>query len=780
VNLLRLAFRLLLGRRLPTTRGRLAVPGPHGPIRIHRDQYGIPLIEAGDDHDAAFAVGFCHGQDRSFQVELLLRVVRGTLSAMVGAAALPIDRLSRRIGFARAAARQWPVLHADVRESMDAYAKGVNAGRAAGAPRPHELALLRTAPTAWTGTDTLGMSKLLSFSLCANWDAELARLKVLLADGPEALKALDPHYPTWQPVIWPVGHAAGPAADRLAQDLASFFEVVRPGGGSNNWAVAGSRTATGRPILANDPHLDASLPVHWYFVSVRTPSKAVAGATFVGGPGVLVGHNGTGCWGVTSGLVDNTDLFIEEIGSDGASVKQGDRFVPCEVVDELIPVKGAAAVTERVLLTPRGPIVSPALVESPRALSMRAVWLDPMPITGLFRVDHVRSFAELHAACEHWPAAAQNVLYADTSGTIGWQLLGRAPRRKKGFGTLPLAGADEQAGWHGELVPYEDMPHASNPEQGYLATANNRPLPEGQGPFLGVDFTDGYRVSAILEALGARRDWDVAATLRLQMDRRARAWAEMRDVVLGASAADDEARQALALLRGWDGEVSAESPAAAVYELFLVEMITRVAKAKAPSGWRWIVGGGLSPLTAYNFGCFRRIGHLVRLLREQPAGWFARPWHEEVGDALSAVVRALVARTGSQDASRWRWGHLRPLVMHHPISRSRGGLGRALAAIFNLGPVPCGGDADVINQAAVLPLLPLAPPDNIPSLRAVFDVGAWHNSRFVLPGGQSGNPLSPHYADQFLLYQRGEGVPIAFTAEEVRQAAVRTLDVVPG
>jgi penicillin amidase len=778
VNLLRLAFRLLLGRRLPTTRGTLAVPGLRGSVRIHRDQYGIPLIEAGNDHDAAFAVGFCQGQDRSFQIELLLRVIRGTLSDLVGAAALPVDRLSRRVGFARAAAKQWPFLHDDVRESLEGYARGLNAGRSVGAPMPHELALMRAAPSPWTPTDTLGMSKLLSFTLCANWDAELARLKVLLSDGPEALAALDPDYPTWQPVIWPVGQAAGVAADHLARDLAAFFEVVRPGGGSNNWALAASRTATGRPILANDPHLDASLPAHWYLASVRTPAKAVAGATFIGGPSMLVGHNGTACWGVTSGLVDNTDLFIEDIGSDGASVRQGDRFVPCEVVEEVIPVKGGTPVTERVLLTPRGPIVSPGLVESPRALSMRASWLDPGPITGLFRLDHVRSFAELHAACEHWPAAAQNILYADTSGTIGWQLLGSAPLRKKGFGTLPLAGWDEQAGWQDEPVPFADMPHASNPEQGYLATANNRHLPVGQGPFLGVDFTDGYRVSAIMEALAARRDWDVAATMRLQLDLRAPAWAEMRGIVLDAPPGDDDARQALALLRDWDGVVSATSPAAAVYELFLVEMITRVAKAKAPQSWRWIIGGGLSPLTPYNFGCFRRTGHLVGLLREQPAGWFARPWPEEVAAALSAAVKMLAARTGSRETARWKWGEVRPLVLHHPMARGSG-LGRALAGIFNLGPIPCGGDADVINQAAVLPLQPLAPPDNVPSLRAVFDVGAWHNSRFVLPSGQSGNPLSPHYDDLFGLWQRGEGVPIAFTAEEVRQAAVQMLELVP-
>ncbi len=324
MNVFRLLFRLLLGQRLPITQGILAVPGLHGHVRIHRDRHGIPLIEAGSDDDAEFGVGFCHGQDRSFQLEVLLRVSRGTLSALVGPAGLAVDRFSRRIGFVRAAKAQEQMIHSDVRSSLEAYARGVNAGRAQGSPsRPHEFVLLGAHPTYWTALDTLAITKLLSFSLCANWDSELVRLKVLSTDGPEALRALDGAYPAWQPVIQQVAEAAAPVVDRLAHDLDAFFEVMAPGGGSNNWVLAGSRTATGRPILANDPHLDASLPAHWYLASVRTPQSARAGATFVGGPGFLVGHNGTACWGLTAGLVDNTDLFIEEIGPDGRLAPAG-------------------------------------------------------------------------------------------------------------------------------------------------------------------------------------------------------------------------------------------------------------------------------------------------------------------------------------------------------------------------------------------------------------------------------------------------------------------------
>jgi penicillin amidase len=766
-------LRLLLGRRLPRTHGRCTVAGLHAPLRIHRDRWGIPHIEAQSDVDACFGMGFCHGQDRTFQLEILLRVVRGTLAELVGPGAVAVDRLSRRIGFRHSSMQQWPLAPADVRDKIEAYTRGVNAAYAAGLPRrPHEFVLLRSRPTPWEPTDCLGVVKLLSFTLATNWDVELARLHILIKDGPEAMRELDPTYPEWLPVTTPPGQAAGPALDRLAEDVAAFQAVTGRGGGSNNWAIAPSRTATGRPILANDPHLNALLPAHWYLLQARTPSWAVAGATFLGGPAVLSGHNGQAAWGVTAGCIDNTDLFLEEIGPDGASVRQGDGFVPCAVREEVIAVLGRAAVTERVLMTPRGPVVTPALDAPGVALSMRAVWLDPRPFEGLVRLQGLHDFDGLRRGLGPWPATSQNVAYADAGGTIGWKLVGVMPRRRKGYGTLPLPGSDPQAGWEDEAVSEEDMPYVVNPECGFVATANNQPLPGGVGPYLGSDWVDGYRVAAITRNLAARRNWDIAATQKLQTDRQAPAWDDLRGAVLAASATDPDAKKALQLLRGWDGRVETESPAAAVYELFLSEMMGRVARAKAPNSVHYVLGGRVNPLTGFNFFCYRRTGHLARLLRQRPDGWFSRPWPEEIAEALAAAVRLLRARRGD-DPAAWGWGQVRTLTMQHAMGRGR------LARVFNLGPVPYGGDADTINQGAALPLEPLANVDNIASLRVVIDVGAWENSRFCLPGGQSGNPCSPHYADLFPLWLRGEGVPIAWTPEEVRAAARQTLELAP-
>ena len=775
MNLSRWFLRLLLGQRLPRTSGDLTVPGLSAEVRIDRDAWSIPHITADNDRDAFFAVGFCHGQDRSFQLELLLRAGRSTLAACVGTQGLPIDRLSRRIGFHRSAQEQWPILDAEIRDGLEAYTRGVNAGRSLGSPRPaHEFSMLRAQPTEWTPLDSLCILKIISFTLPSNWDVELARLRILCEDGPEALAALDPGYPDWLPATAPPLHAAGPMLQQLTEDVAAFAALVKTGSGSNNWTVAPSRTATGRPLVANDPHLDPRLPSHWYLVHIRTPEWQTAGAAFLGGPNVLCGHNGFGAWGLTAGLVDNTDLFYEQIGPDGRSVRQGDDFVPCEVRDEVIHVRNGPTVTERVLVTPRGPIISPMFDGSPDALSLKATWLEPRPMRGLLTLHRTRGFDEVRQALAIWPATSQNLVYADVTGKIGWQLFGDTPRRRTGWGTLPLPGWRRDAGWETECVPFDQMPHLVDPPEGFISTANNRPTAGNDGPFLGIDWLDGYRQAAIGQALSARRDWDVATTQALHLDQRTLAWEEIRDLVLSLKCGNAAATRGLELLRHWDGRLTVESPAATVYELFVNEMVSRVVRAKAPKSYSWALGRVPTLLVDHNFFAFRRTGHLVGLLRSQPPGWFTRSWPEEMAEALATVVRALEKRYSVNEA-RWAWGRVRMLTLRHPLTRGS----RWLAPIFNRGPIPHGGDSDTINQGSVFPPEPLSNCHSFASVRMVVDVGAWENSRWSLPGGQSGNPLSRHYSDMLELWQRGEGVPIAWTPEEVQKAARQTLILRP-
>ncbi|HSQ55971.1 MAG TPA: penicillin acylase family protein [Gemmata sp.] len=800
MGLSRLLLRLSLGRRLPITSGELRVRGPSAPVTIRRDHYGIPHIDAQSEANASFALGFCQGQDRAGQLEVTWRLGRGRLAEWVGERGLAVDRMSRRIGFRRAAEKQVAALAAGPLAQVTAFAVGLNAGRTIGlSKKPHEFAILGGEPSNWDAIDVLTFLKLLSFTLPSNWDVELARLRILLADGPDALLAVDPNSSAAdrQKVR---GDVAADSTDKLSlsplvADLAALQAVLPRGGGSNNWVIAGSRTASGKPILASDPHLAPSAPPPWYLAHIRCPEWEAAGAMIVGAPGIGIGHNGFAAWGVTAGLTDNSDFFIETLGTDAKSVRESDgSFTRCEVVREVIRVKDGQDVVEDVLITPRGPIISPVVPDVPLALSLRAVWLDPLPVCGFLDMLKARSFEEFRRPFEDWPLLPLNLVYADTSGAVGYQLIGQLPRRNDGHGLLPRPADAPRAGWDG-LVPFDEMPHATSFAQGYYATANNPPTVPAVGsqesgvgqeraselnpdsrlpiPDLGSDFCDEYRVRSIRDTLAARDGWTVEDCLELQRDFRSIPWEEIRDVMLAIPTKDQDAQEAIDLLREWDGRVDSESPCACIFELFTAEMCVRAAKVKAPKSWLAAVGEMGLGIVWHTLFTDRRVGHLVKLLREQPAGWFDS-WHAEMESVLAEVVKKLRREVGPAPAF-WAWGHLRQLRLEHPLFGKHPWLGPA----FNLGPMPVGGDCNTISQAGVRPAEPTAYTHNMANMRTVFDLADLSKSQFVLCGGQSGNPLSRHHADQLPLWQAGESIPIPWLQAEVIRATRDVLRLLP-
>jgi penicillin G amidase len=750
-----------LGRRLPRTRGALRVAGLDRQVVVDRDRWGVPHVEADGDADAWFALGFCHGQDRSFQLELIARAGRGLLAELLGPGALPIDRLSRTLGFHRLAIAQVQTLDADVHATMAAYVAGINAARTS-SPRPHELVLLRSTPSAWNVEDVLAFAGLQSLALGGSWDTDLARLAIVDADGPEALAAVEPPYAAWQPVVTPTGGRAGAPIARLVDDLSRLRDLVGASGGSNAWAVAGPRTASGAPILANDPHLGPAIPPPWYLAHLRTPEWELAGASFVGGPAFATGFNGRVAWGITAACTDSSDLFWEELSAHGRTARGPDGTEPVERIVESIPVRGAAPVVEEVLITRRGPIVTSLFDRGvTRALSMRATWLEPQPIRGFLGVQRARDFATFRDAFRSWPGPSLNVVYADVDGHVGWQLVGTLPRRRTEGGLLAQPAWD--GGWEEEHLPYDGLPWILEPPAGFVVSANNAPrADDASAPFLGADWLDGYRAGRITEILADRTDWDVEGSMALQVDIVSVPWREMRELVL-AAAPDDPIAE---LLRDWDGKVAADSAAASVYELLVSELACALARDEAPNGWRWAVGGGFGQaVPRTSFGA-RTLGRLVDRLR-------AGRGIERVPDALAAAAATLRERHGP-DPAGWAWGRVRPLRLLHPL-----GVRRPLDRLFNVGPVPVGGDANTPSQAGVHPLSPLANPAAIANQRTVIDLGDPERSRFVVAGGQSGNPLSPHYADLFEPWQRGDGVPIAWSRSAVDAARVDRLVLRP-
>jgi penicillin amidase len=746
MTLPRFLLRLALGARRPVVSGEHRLAGLKQSLTIRRDKSGVPTIEAENDADAYFGLGFVQGQDRGFQLETLLRVVRGTLAELVGKVALPVDRVARRIGFRRSALEQRDVVDADIRGALEAFVAGINASHGfGGAKPPHECQLLNTPLTPWEAADVLGLVKLQTFLLPSNWDVELARLRILRTDGVDALKSLDPACVSID------GVASGTTP--IDHDVTAFLKYFGRGGGSNNWVIAGSRTVTGRPILANDPHLAPTVPAPWYLAHVHTPDWAVAGAALAGAPVFPIGHNGYSCWGVTAGLTDNTDIVIERPNNSFDRIRETIRVA--DGPDEELTI----------VVTPHGPVVWHS---SDEWLVMRAVWLLPLPLRGFFDSPKARSFESFRHPFAAWPALPMNLVYADESGTIAHQLVGQLPRRTRGNGTIPLPATESE--WDG-LIPFDEMPFTVNPACGYFATANDPPTDDGR---FGLDYVDAYRARIIRDELCRRTDWSVLLCGELHRSVRSMPWEEIRDVVLAVTGVEDEnARLGLELLREWDGRVSPDSPAAAVFELLVARLCVAVAKAKAPQSWKAAIGEGDDEPFSGSLFSERRVAHLVRHLRRKPDGWFEKDWTEVIRDSLAESVRELRSTRGPAPAF-WQWGDLRQLRLEHPIFKDHW-LGRA----FNVGPVPAGGDSNTILQCAVKPGDPLAFTHNIPNLRAVFDVGNWSNSRFVLAGGQSGNPCATHYVDQFELWQTGETIPIAWTPDEVIRTTVTSLRLSP-
>ncbi len=770
-----------LGQRLPRHQGEVHTVGLAEPVTIRRDRHGVPYIEARSEADGWFALGFCHAQDRAGQLEILVRAVRGTLAELIGDDGVPIDRLSRRIGFRRAGLEQLAVMRPSIRAQIAAYTRGVNAGLAEG-PTPHELAMLAAEPTPWSSGDVQGYTALLCFALASNWDAELMRLKVLCDDGPEALAAIDTPYPAHlPPSAQPLLTTGG--MDRLARELQRFTHLVGHGGGSNAWAVAPRKTKSGRPILANDPHLVSQAPPLNYLAQIRAPGLEVAGASWVGIPAFSPGHNGFAAWGATAAHADNTDWFLEQL--DGDRLRDGDGWVRCRVREETIRVRGRASIIERVLEGPRGPIIAHdapggdgAVHEAPRharanALSLSASWLMRRPYTGLYRAHEARSFAAFRGLFEQGSTSTVSAVYADADGHIGWHIAVEVPERKAGYGHLPMPGWQRGVGW-GDIIPFADMPHSVDPPEGFVCTANNAPTVDGEGPFLGVDWLDGYRQRRIADQLGARDDWDVEATAALQRDTLSLAWLEMRDAVLRAAAGSDDVdvQSAHGLLSAWDGRLDSSSVAASVYARFTTTLIDRLIRLKAPRAADWALGKVFTSLLPHNTIGTRRIGHLSRLVREQPQG-FVADWGAAIREALAAAVSTLRSDHGP-DPSRWRWGEVRPLVLVHAVSEQK-----PLDRVFDIGPFPGEGDNTTVSQGGIDFSAPPRRQAWLPALRAIIDVGDWDACRFAMLGGQSGNPLSPHYEDQAPSWQHGDGLALVWTEARIAAVTASTLRLLP-
>ncbi|MBI3979795.1 MAG: penicillin acylase family protein [Chloroflexi bacterium] len=770
----RSSFGWISRRGLPQTQGAIRLPFVGADVEIVRDRWGVPHVYAHSDDDLLFAQGFVHAQDRSFQLDLNRRAATGRLSEVFGPLTLPVDRFFRRVNLQDVAEAELRLLDAESSRALQAYCRGVNAALELQAGRwPVEFTLLRTEPEPWTPRDCLVWAKFLAFTLSPNIETELLRARLVERVGPDVAARLEPQYPAGGPVTVPPGACYGGSID-----FAAAYRAVAPfavsGGGSNAWAVDGTRTASGLPLLANDPHLPPQLPSLWYTVDLHGDRLHVAGASLPGLPGVMLGHNDRIAWGVTALMGDVQDLYVERLHPDNPRqyLYRGE-WLPAMARVETIRVRGRRQpVREDVLVTHHGPIVSPALGADLPPMALRSALLEPgeAALAGL-RLMRAENWDEFRAALERFPAPALNYVYADADGNVGYQLAGRIPQRARGSGLVPACGWTGEEEWSG-FIPFDELPSALNPPTHTVATANNCPA-DGMYPYyLGHEFCDRYRVERILDLLDAYERHDVATFGAIQTDVFSRAGVELARQLGGVVPPNDAAERALGLLRTWDGQVRADSAAATVYEVLRLRLLRNAVSPVLGDLTDAYLGLGLHALSPTNSYAFRSTSFLLDLVQRADPDWLPgvrTDWPDLLARSLAEAADEIRRLLGPHP-EKWQWGRLHRARLTHPLGRI-GPVGR----IFNLGPVEVDGDVDTVCQFARNAADGWAATGWLPSCRLVVDLADFDRSVVVNSTGQSGQPASPHYADQFHLWAAGQSHPLLWTRARVQEAAEAVL-----
>jgi penicillin amidase len=590
-----LAFYRASRQPFPQTRGTLRLPGLQAPVTVIRDRWGVPHIYASNLHDLFMAQGFVHAQDRFWQMEFWRHIGTGRLSEMLGKTTLNQDRFIRTLGWNRAARQDLERLGPEERAILEAYTAGVNAYLEQHRDRlPLEFTLFRLFGRRWEiepwqPLHTVAWAKVMAWDLGGNWDDELLNARIVDRIGAERLKEIVLPYPADRPVIVPT-----PVAEVPEETLRALLDIGRslqrmtlgdaPDIGSNNWVVAGSRTVTGKPLLANDPHLSIQMPSIWYEVALHcepvTPEcpLRVAGASFPGVPGIVIGHNDRIAWGVTNVGPDVQDLYLERANPQNPlEVEFQGKWEPVRVITEEIRIAGQPEpLLLPVRITRHGPVINDvveALTRTQTLYAFRWTALEPSSIVqALLRLNRARNWEEFRAALADWDVPGQNFVYADVDGHIGYQATGRIPIRAKGNGLLPVPGWTGEYEWTG-YVPYEEMPRRLDPPEGFIVTANNAVVDPAYPYFLAAVWDYGDRAQRITDLLRAKDRLSIEDMAAIQNDTFSLAAQAITPYILQVSFTDPLARQAQDLLRAWDFRATPESPAPTIFEAFLQHLL---------------------------------------------------------------------------------------------------------------------------------------------------------------------------------------------------------------
>jgi penicillin amidase len=788
-------------RSIPALDGRVPLSGLHANVHVRFDRFAVPHVFARSDEDAWRSVGYLQSRDRLWQMELYRRAASGRLSELLGDATVAIDQRFLTLGLRQAAEAEWQRAPARVRAAFESYAAGVNvAMRVPRGRLPVEHQLLGLEPEPWTPVDSLAIGKLFAWRLGENHTAELLRYALVQELGPRALE-LFPNPPEWAPVILPSpvraqgrgrraeGQKAGATADLPPRLTTDDSRLTTRGGGeyprglewlspdaramSNSWVVHGSRTATGRPLLANDPHLVLEMPSVWWEVHVVSDGLDVAGVTIPGIPFVIIGHNARVAWGLTNAGADVQDFFVERLDPSRTRYRAGDTWLPIDSRRHEIRVSGRTEpVRFEVRSTRHGPVlnaeawrdVRPADSPLPSALDETVLalrWeasLEGQSAIAFDALSRVNDWSEFIAAVRQFSAPAQNFIYADVDGNIGYALSGLLPVRDGADGSFPTEGATADTGRRS--VDASELPAVLNPSSGQIVTANNE-VDRGLPYVLTRDWVAPYRAERINSLLEDVSGLDVSAMAKIQAD--------ITSLSADRILKHVELPREIEELAQWNRRVD-ERPVVALYQAFEEAL------------WRRTFTDEMSSALYerfYRYAGNERFAGLHAIIDDHDATWFDDRATPDVVETRSDIARqaasdalsSLRQRFGTR--TNWRWREMHAAKFSHALA----GGGPVLDWFFSRGPVPVGGDNMTVNKTTTDLRRPYQTSEAA-SYRQILDVGVWDRSVAVNTTGQSGHARSPHYFDQNSLWQQGRYRPLPFTREGVDAATVSQLELV--
>lgn len=792
------AYYAFTHRPLPKTKGNLSLQGLHEPVDVLTDTYGVPHIYARNEDDLYFAQGYIHAQERLWQMEINRRVGSGRLSELFGPIALETDRFCRRLGMHRSAAEEVTRLPAQTQRILDAYASGVNAYIINNSHRlPIEFTILGFKPAQWTPADTIQWSKMMGWNLGGNWETELIRARIIAKIGPEKAAQLEPGYDAGHPLIVPSGIAYQGVNLGLLEQYEQLKELSGFGmlGGSNNWVVDGTMTATGLPILCNDPHLGQAAPSIWYECHLVAGNIDVVGASFPGAPGIVIGHNEHIAWGVTNAVSDVQDLYIERFNPQNPHQYEFmGQWENATVVREEIRVKGQREpLVEEVLVTRHGPILtsmSPHASENSKngtakelPLALRWVGLEQCNIiSSIIHINHATNWQEFRDALREWDVPAQNVIYADKEGNIGYVMAGAIPIRAKGQSLVPSPGWTGEYEWTG-LIPFDELAQSYNPEGHFIVTANNRVIDDNYPYYITNEWLNGYRAQRITDLLRQKKSLSREDMARIQSDQYSLPAVEIVPYILDIPTTTPLEKNAQDILRDWDFVLAPKSAGAAIYTTFLRRLEFLVLSAALGDDDTLLQayrGKGTNILASANGYASRSKPLLIRMLKTQDDTWFTTSaivngpssWQEALSRAFTATVEELRESLGD-NPSRWQYGAIHTMTYNHTL-----GSAKLLAPLFNRGPFPVGGDIDTVNMGASLPNDPKTV-ITVPSYRQIVSLANRSDSLSGHAPGQSGHPASKHYDDFIRMWLNVDHHPMLVDRNEIEVNTQDILHITP-